>query len=95
MICDTIIRTDPDGRKFYRPKRAFKSLDDAISQAKKLNADDGQEIKLVAYKCKHCQMFHIGRSGKPVTDKERARFKQAVRDMSVTILGRIKLDQSY
>lgn len=93
MICDTHIRTEPNGQKIYKPKRVYQSLDDAIVQAKKLNSEDKQEIKLVAYKCRHCQKYHIGRNGKPVTEKERFKLKkEAIKNMSFKIIGKINLD---
>lgn len=91
MVCDTLVRTDPDGRKHYKPKKSYDSLDAAIAEAKKLNARDHQITKLVGYKCTYCCKYHIGRNGKDLTEKEKAKYKKEM-NVSLKILGKINLD---
>lgn len=96
MICDTLIQIDPDGRKHYKPKKAYKTLDDAIANAKLLNASDNHIIKLVAYKCTYCHKFHLGRNGKVITEKEKIKLKkEKLNNISFKILGKIELPTKY
>lgn len=90
MICDTLIRTDPDGRKHYKPKMAYDTLDSAILSAKKMNIYDKQLTKLVGYKCTHCQKYHIGRSGRDLTEKEKEKYRKEL-GVSLKIVGYIDL----
>lgn len=91
MTCDTLIRTDPDGRKHYKSKKVYNTLDDAIAAAKKQNASDKQITKVVSYKCNYCQKYHIGRNGKNLTEKEKAKYKKETNSFP-KILGKIDLD---
>ncbi len=92
MICDTLIRTDPDGRKHYKPKKPYNTLEDAIKEAKKMNAQDHQIHKLVSYKCNYCSKFHIGRSKKEVTEKERLKYKKEIFS-NLKVVGKIDLEK--
>jgi len=76
MECQTLIKINPDGSKEYRPKKSYKTLDEAIQSAKIQNIKDKQITKLVGYKCKQCQKYHIGRNGKTLTKKEKNKFKK-------------------
>lgn len=49
---------------YGKPKVKFKTLEDAIAECKKLNAQDKRIHKLVPYKCWTCFQFHIGSNGK-------------------------------
>lgn len=90
MICDTLIRTELDGRKIYKSKKAYLTLDLAIAEAKRLNTYDKQLTKLVAYKCTYCQKYHIGRNGKELTEKEKNKYKKEL-NIGTKILGKIDL----
>lgn len=91
MTCDTLIKTDPDGRKYYKKKKVYDKLDEAILEAKRRNASDGQFEKLEAYKCTYCHKYHIGRNGKLITEKERIKYRKEL-NIGVKILGKINLD---
>lgn len=52
-------------------KKAFETLDDAIEQARKMNSNGQQIHKVIAYKCPLCHKYHVGRSKKELTDKDR------------------------
>jgi len=92
MTCDTLIRTEPDGKKIFKKKKAYNTLDEAIAQAKKLNALDIQVKKLVAYKCTYCCKYHIGRNGKTLTEKQKNKFRNdPVNQIQFKILGKINL----
>jgi len=91
MTCDTLIRTDPDGKKHYKPKVPFNTLDEAIVAAKKANSREQTLTKLVSYKCNYCQKYHIGRNGKDLTDKEKAKYRKEL-NIAPKILGKINLD---
>ena len=91
MICNTLVRTDPNGIKVYKEKKPYNTLDEAILAAKKQNAKETTIEKLEAYKCTYCYKYHIGRNGKTVTDKERAKYRQEL-GISVKVLGKINLD---
>ena len=36
MICDTLVRTESDGKKVFKKKESFNTLDEAILAAKKM-----------------------------------------------------------
>lgn len=92
MTCDTLIRTDPDGRKHYKPKKVYNTLDEAVKVAKELNASDAHISKLVAYKCTYCYKYHTGRNGKILTEKEKNKLKkEKINNISFKILGKIDL----
>lgn len=77
MQCETVERYSADGLPIFRPKKKFETLEDAISAAKVINSKDKIINKVVAYKCKICCKYHIGRNGKELTEKERKKFKKA------------------
>lgn len=91
MICDTLVRTDPDGTKTYKKKKAYDTLDEAILEAKKRNASDKQIQKLEAYKCTYCYKYHIGRNGKIITEKEKIKYRKEL-NIGVKVLGKINLE---
>lgn len=62
-----------------KPKRKFRTLDDAILHAKKLNSRPTQLIKLVGYKCKFCHHYHIGRNGTVITEKYRNKLTKEIK----------------
>jgi hypothetical protein len=60
MSCDRILNIK-EGEKLTQPKVKFSSLEEAIKVAKKINLRGENIRKVVAYKCKFCQKYHIGR----------------------------------
>lgn len=76
MQCTTLDRVEENGVMVMRPKKQFPTLDAAIAVAKIDNAKDDRDYKVVAYKCNVCFKYHVGRNGKPLTDKERAKRKK-------------------
>lgn len=62
--CETLLYIDSNGNKITKPKKKFATLEDAISECKKLNSKENRISKLVSYKCPVCHKFHIGRNGK-------------------------------
>jgi hypothetical protein len=75
MECTTIDKVIENGVTLTKPKKQFETLELAIAVAKIENAKDEHDLKVVAYKCNTCHKFHIGRNGKPLTEKERAKRK--------------------
>lgn len=67
--CETLLYVDKDGNKVTKPKRKFETHDAAVEECKKLNAQPHRIHKLVTYKCKTCQKYHIGRNGKLIKRK--------------------------
>lgn len=59
-----------------RPKKQFDTLDKAIAVAKLENAKPEHIHKVVAYKCRICFKYHVGRNGKEITDKQRAKLQK-------------------
>lgn len=60
-----------------KDKIAYPSLDIAIEYARKINMRKDTIRKVVAYKCSVCGQYHIGRSYKSLTEKEREKYKKA------------------
>ncbi len=92
MICDTLVRTEPDGKKVFKKKESFNTMDEAILAAKKMNCKEMTIHKLFAYKCTYCRKYHIGRNGKLLSDKDREKYRKEL-GVSVKILGKIDLDK--
>lgn len=68
--CKTLVRIEGDNQ-IFKDKKKFTTLDAAIEECKYLNSLSHRINKVVAYKCKSCCQYHIGRNGKPITDKLR------------------------
>lgn len=80
MECETIDRYDENLKPIFKPKLKFETLDEAIEHAKHVNSKDHIIHKVVAYKCRKCFKYHVGRNGKELTDKERIKFKKATQE---------------
>ena len=91
MICNTLVRTELNGTKVYKDKKAFDTLDAAILAAKKQNAHEKTIQKVEAYKCTYCHKYHIGRNGKMVTEKEKTKYRRDL-GIGIKVLGKIDLD---
>lgn len=63
-VCKTFSHVDEDGTKHWKDKVKFDKLDDAIAEAKRINAMPKSIHKLVGYKCTVCHKYHTGRNGK-------------------------------
>lgn len=62
--CDRILYYDKDGKPVKTRKKQFRTFEDAVKTAKKMNSSPAQIHKIMAYKCKHCLKFHVGNSDK-------------------------------
>jgi hypothetical protein len=74
--CQTLDRYDENSLPVFKPKKSFDTLDEAIEVAKHINSQDHIIHKVVAYKCKKCFKYHVGRNGKELTDKQRNKLKK-------------------
>ena len=68
MQCKTFSHIN-NGRKVYKPKTQFATMDRAIVEAKRVNALPTTINKIVSYKCKECYQYHVVRNGKPIKKK--------------------------
>jgi hypothetical protein len=57
---------------YGKPKKTFKTFEDAVKWAKRMNMNPKFIHKQVAYKCSKCLKFHTGKSkhGTLLTHKE-------------------------
>jgi hypothetical protein len=78
MDCTKLERIDEDGQKVMQAKKQFNTLDDAIKAAKIDNAKPERLSKVVAYKCPTCHKYHVGRNGKVLTEKEKAKYQREI-----------------
>lgn len=76
MECNTLERYDENGNPIYKLKKKFDTLDQAIAHAKIVNSNDHVIHKVVAYKCKVCYKYHVGRNGSILKDKQRDKYKK-------------------
>ena len=65
-----------DGKVFTKEKIGYSSDKEAIEMARVMNCREDTIHKLVAYKCPVCQKWHIGRSRKVLTEKEREHYRK-------------------
>jgi uncharacterized protein (DUF885 family) len=47
---------------FGKAKKTFKTFEEAVAWAKRMNKNPKIIHKQVAYKCRHCLKFHTGKS---------------------------------
>ncbi len=64
------------GKEVFVEKKKYTTLDNAIEVAKSINSKEDREFKLVAYKCKYCFGYHIGKNGKIIKEKEKEKIKK-------------------
>lgn len=69
-VCQTFSHIDDNGMMIMKDKKKFLTDKEAIAEAKRVNALDKTIHKLVAYKCKKCQYWHIGRTHKLINKNE-------------------------
>ena len=58
------------------PKKAFDTLEKAISHCKMINSLPDRKFKIVSYKCKCCYKFHTGRNGNNISNKEKEKWSK-------------------
>ena len=63
-----------DGKVFIKEKVGYSTDKEAIERARVMNCRKDTIHKLVVYKCPICQKWHIGRSKKVLTEKEREHY---------------------
>ena len=63
-----------DGKVFTKEKIGYSIDKEAIEMARVMNCRRDTIHKLIAYKCPVCQKWHIGRSRKVLTEKEREHY---------------------
>lgn len=56
-------------------KKKFTREEDAFEVCKKINSNSKQIHKVVAYKCPNCRFYHIGKTNKELTNKDRKKIK--------------------
>jgi len=70
MQCKTFSHINPETNEMvFKDKRKFDTLEEAITEAKRVNSMPHKINKVVSYKCSECFKFHIGRNGKPIRKK--------------------------
>lgn len=63
-------------------KKPFETEEEALSIARLLNTKDKVIHKMVVYKCEKCGKWHIGRSFKELTPKDR---EKAIKSLKRTL----------
>lgn len=74
-----------------KPKKQFNTNEQAIAHAKYVNGLPNRINKVVPYKCPVCFKFHVGRNGKPLTEKYVAKITKPKVFQGFKIVGQIKL----
>lgn len=67
-----------DGKVFTKEKIGYLTDKEAIERARVMNCRENTIHKLVAYKCPICQKWHVGRSGKVLSDKDREHYRKVL-----------------
>lgn len=68
-VCTKLLYKEPNGVEVRRNKKAFKDLESAITEAKRINNLPTQIHKVKAYKCTKCLKYHIGKGTKIIEKK--------------------------
>lgn len=74
-----------------KPKKQFRTNEQAIAHAKFVNGLPNRINKVVSYKCPVCFMFHVGRNGKPLTKKYVDKITKPKPFQGFKIVGKIDL----
>lgn len=61
------------------PKQAYETEMDALTTARYLNTRPNVIHKIIAYKCDKCGKWHIGRTYKELTDKDRKKAEEMLK----------------
>lgn len=72
--CETFSHIGADGSKIMKPKQKYETDKEAIEKARYLNSLPDAIHKSVAYKCHTCGKWHVGRTAKELTDKEKEHY---------------------
>lgn len=73
--CETFSHIGTNGEKVMKQKQKYDTDKEAIEEARKLNSLPETIHKAVAYKCGTCGKWHVGRTTKVLTEKEREHYK--------------------
>lgn len=73
--CKTFSHMDINGEKVMKNKQKYDTDKEAIEEARKLNCLPETIHKVVAYKCITCGKWHIGRTSKVLTEKEKEHYR--------------------
>lgn len=87
MDCTTKYVDRENGQLIDKPKKTYNDLESAIKVAKIENSKKERTFKVVAYKCKTCHKFHVGRNGNTIKDKEKTKWSKK----EIKVVGFIKL----
>jgi hypothetical protein len=71
--CSYILYKKEDGTEVRNPKTKFDTPFDATRKAMLMNIKESTVHKYTAYKCSKCGWYHIGRTRKVLSDKDRAK----------------------
>lgn len=66
-----------NGQWFEKEKIAYETDKEAIEKAREMNLRPQTIRKVVAYKCDTCHKWHIGRTSKCLTEKDREHYRKA------------------
>lgn len=73
--CETFSHIGNNGEKVMKLKQKYETDKEAIEEARKLNSLPETIHKAVAYKCVTCGKWHVGRTDKVLTEKEKDRYR--------------------
>lgn len=62
-----------------KEKKSFESEKEAVLTCYKLNLNESQTRKLVAYKCCECHKWHIGENSKILTEEDREEIREKMK----------------
>ncbi len=71
----TFSHYDNSGNIVYKEKKSFDAEKSAIYAAMIINTKAGNNIRIVAYKCKVCGKYHLGHNGHFIDDNEKDKIK--------------------
>jgi predicted CXXCH cytochrome family protein len=72
--CKKFSHYDKDGNPVYVEKRSYDTDKEAIEIARQMNTNEIQIHKAIAYKCLKCHKWHVGRTSKILTEKDKKRY---------------------
>lgn len=73
--CETFYHIGSNGEKVMKSKQKYETDKEAIEEARKLNCFPESIHKAVAYKCNTCGKWHVGRTNKELTEKEKSHYR--------------------
>lgn len=73
--CTTFSHIDEDGHIVEKNKICYDTDKEAIEVARRINLKEKTIHKMVAYKCDVCHLWHIGKSRRILTEKDREHYK--------------------